>query len=1079
MALRDLVIQSQLVAPRHRRGILQRPRIQARLSSALDYPLTLVLAGTGYGKTTALSGLADLVDPLFWYVVTEPDRDPLLFLVNLISAFHHRNDAYGEDALRMLEENGGRPLPAVLTPLLNTLTANLTTDALLVIDDYHLVQDVPEIGALVSQLIQYLPPHLHLIISSRVMPLHLDLNRWRIKGSLNTISHIDLAFNAEEIESLFGSHLSHPVTAEQARLLAEETEGWVIALQMVGQSLERGSGRTLQEVLADMPDTLEGLFDYLAPEVLAHLPDDLSDFMITTSVLRRLDGPVCDALRGSTDSLGILRHLHENGLFLDSMGEDAYRYQRLFQDFLQSRLLQDPGRAAELHHLAAGYFAGTGRWEETIFHLLKANQVEDAASLLEQVGPEMVRTGRLESLMYWIGRLPETLLAVHPHLQLLMGDALRLRAEFDSALNHFIAADTIFQQRNEAFGRSQALKGQAQVYLDTIRPLKADALLEEALRLLEPQEHRPEVAALLDQLAENKLNLGHPDQAESLHREAQLLRAETSPNDVYLEGRRLLRTGRLSEARNLLEAQAAEERQAGQLRPQRFHRETQLLLSLVHAMMGEGELAERCARDGIEIGQQLQSDFVEAVGHMRLGHALQIIHHQPWAQDRREEAARHYQRSIDQVNPFKVARVGVEPLWGLSRVVGYAGDIATAEKKAVQAHEIAEMAGDEWIGDLARTTLGASFALAGMAEKAERWLSRAAAGMQRVGDLYCWSAAMLWRAVNAWWGGNLQGTMDIFAELLPVIEQYSYEMLFTSQSLLGLKDEQAAIPLLLEARKRKFSPDLVHRLLLSLDAAGYESLPGYTLWVRTLGSMAVWRGDVLINPGDWQREKARQLFQLLVTTRGQWLLRDQIVDQLWPDLPADPAQRDFKVALNALNHALEPARSRAAPAFFAVRNDNMYGLNPDAHIRVDVDDFERFANVKSGANQEMESLSSALRLYEDDYLPECRYEDWTVRERERLRHLYLSAAGRLAQLHLERQAWDDVIQTSNLTLARDPLWEPAYRHLMQAHARKGNLAQVQAAFNRLRDGLQRELGVDPSDETEQLLTSLVQPRRKP
>ncbi|MFZ3081022.1 MAG: BTAD domain-containing putative transcriptional regulator [Bellilinea sp.] len=1079
MALRDLVIQSQLVAPRHRRGILQRPRIQARLSSALDYPLTLVLAGTGYGKTTALTGLADLVDPLFWYVVTEPDRDPLLFLVNLISAFHHRNDAYGEAALRMLEENGGRALPAVLTPLLNTLTTGLTTEAVLVIDDYHLVQNVPEIGALVSQLIQYLPPTLHLVISSRVMPEHLDLNRWRIKGHLNTISHIDLAFTAEEIESLFGSHLGHPVTAEQARELAEETEGWVIALQMVGQSLERGSGRSLQDVLADVPDTLEDLFEYLAPEVLAHLPDELSDFMITTSVLRRLDGPVCDALRASTDSLGILHRLHESGLFLDSLGEDTYRYQRLFQDFLQSRLLQDPTRAAKLHRLAASYYARTSRSEETIFHLLKADQVEDAAAVLEQVGPDMVRTGRLESLMYWIGRLPEILLATHPHLQLLLGDALRLRADFDAALNHFMAADAIFQQQNENYGRSQALRGQAQVYLDTIRPLKADALLEEALRLLEPQEHRPEVAALLDQLAENKLNLGHPDQAESLHHEAQLLRAETNPNDVYLEGRRLLRTGHLSEARNLLEVQAAEERQAGQLRPQRFHRETLLLLSLVHAMMGEGESAERCARDGIEIGLQLQSDFVEAVGHMRLGHALQIIHHQPWAQDRRAEAARHYQRSIDQVNPFKVARVGVEPLWGLSRVLGYAGDIATAEKKAVQAHEIAEMAGDEWIGDLARTSMGASFALAGLPEKAERWLKRAAAGMHQVGDLYCWSAAMLWRAVNTWWSGDLQGAMNIMADLLPVVEQHGYEMLFTSQSLLGLKDEQAAIPLLLEARQRRFSPNLVNRLLLSLDAAGYETHPGYTLWARTLGSMAVWRGDVLINPGDWQREKARQLFQLLITTRGQWLLRDQIVDQLWPDLPAEPAQRDFKVALNALNHALEPARARTAPAYFVVRSDNMYGLNPNAHIRVDVDDFERYIHVKPGASQEMESLSSALRLYEDDFLLECRYEDWAAPERERLRHLYLSASERLSQLYIDQQSWDEVIQISNQTLAHDPLWEPAYRHLMQAHARKGNLAQVQATFNRLRDGLQRELGVDPSDETRQLLASLVQLRRKP
>ncbi|HBA91064.1 MAG TPA: hypothetical protein DCZ08_04610 [Anaerolineaceae bacterium] len=127
----------------------------------------------------------------------------------------------------------------------------------------------------------------------------------------------------------------------------------------------------------------------------------------------------------------------------------------------------------------------------------------------------------------------------------------------------------------------------------------------------------------------------------------------------------------------------------------------------------------------------------------------------------------------------------------------------------------------------------------------------------------------------------------------------------------------------------------------------------------------------------------------------------------------------------------------------------------------------------------MEYLNSALRLYDDDFLPECRYEDWAAPERERLRHLYLSAAGRLAQLYIDQQSWDEVIQISNQTLARDPLWEPAYRHLMQAHARKGNLAQVQATFNRLRAGLQRDLGVDPSTETEQLLTSLVQPRRKP
>lgn len=1076
MAIRDLVIQSQLVAPRPRKGILLRKRIQARLSSVLDFPLTLILAGTGYGKTTALTGLSDFVDMLFWYVVAETDRDPLIFLVNLIAAFQKRNETFGEEAMRMLETTDGRASLAVLTPLLNALTGGLTGDAVLVIDDYHLVQDVPEIGALIRHFINFLPPNLHMVISTRMMPDNLNLNRYRIKGQLNTISYVDLAFNSEEVEDFFSQILGHPLTAEQAERLAAETDGWIIALQMLGQSLRNSGTRSLQEVLANVPDTLQGLFDYLAPEVLAHLPEDLSEFMLTTSVLRRLDAPACDALRGSSDSLSILHRLHESGLFVDALGEDAFRYQRLFQDFLQNRLQQNPQLAMELHKKAALYYLNSNRPEEAVFHFLRAGQPETAADALEKIGPEMVRTGRLESLMYWIGRLPQSLMTERPLLHLLMGDVLRLRAEFDAALEHYTAAEHIFQILGQRWGRSQALRGQAQVYLDTIRPLKADALLEEALRLLDPQDYRGEVAVLLDQLAENKLNLGHPAEAQSLHREALLLREESSPNDVYLEGRSLLRTGRLAEAITLLETLAEEERRSGQLRPQRFHRETLVLLSLVYSMLGDAQKAEYYARAGIETGVKLQSDFVEAVGYMRLGHALQIVEIAPWDKRLTEIAIWHYQHAIDLVNLFKVARVGVEPLWGISRAYGYTGDIQAAEQKGRQALEIAEMAGDEWIGDLARISLGASYALAGENDRAEKWLQRAAEGMSRVGDLYSWSAAMILRAVNSWWWGDVSSSMDALAQVLPVIRENHYETLFLRPSLLGLKDLQASIPPLMEARRRKIVPEIVQYLLHSLGVEAYETHPGYTIWVRTLGPPWTWRGDTPVNASVWQREKARQLFQVLVTFRGQWLLRDQIIDMLWPDLPAEPALRDFKVALNALNHVLEPGRLKSTPPFFVIRNENMYRLNPDAHIMVDADEFENYVKVEPGSDLEMSHLQKALALYEDDYLPESLYEDWVLPDRERLRHLFLMAANRLTQLYLDHGKLDEAIQLANQTLMRDNCWEPGYRYLMQAYAKKGNLGQVKASYNRCCTALEKELNVDPSAETTRLLHQLIQSR---
>ena len=88
MALRDLVIRSQLIPPQQRKGVLHRPRLASRLALAPDVPLTFVQAGTGCGKSTALATLAEDVERLFWYTITEPDSDPLLFLANLICAEH-------------------------------------------------------------------------------------------------------------------------------------------------------------------------------------------------------------------------------------------------------------------------------------------------------------------------------------------------------------------------------------------------------------------------------------------------------------------------------------------------------------------------------------------------------------------------------------------------------------------------------------------------------------------------------------------------------------------------------------------------------------------------------------------------------------------------------------------------------------------------------------------------------------------------------------------------------------------------------------------------------------------------------
>jgi LuxR family maltose regulon positive regulatory protein len=1083
MALKDLVIRSQLIPPRQRRGVLRRPRLEARLQAVLDHPLTLVHAGTGYGKSTALSALAAAVDPLAWYTITELDRDPLLFLAHLICAFERHLPAGCQAALRILEEATGRVTPGALTPLLNALTLDLERDAVLVLDDYHLVADVPEVSALVERLVDYMPPRLHVVLSCRYLPHLAPLNRWRAKGQVLSIGRAELVFTRDEVEALFRNVYGCPLSREQAEALAAETEGWVIALQMVWQNLQGGLAPGLDAMLGHLPSTLETLFDYLAQDVLARQPPAVQRFLLTTAVLREMEGTTCDQLLEVQGSAVTLRRLYEDGLFVVAVGEQTFRYQHLFHDFLRSRLREQPDRWRALQRRAAELYRQAGHREESVYHLLEAEDHGAAAGLLEEIGPRLLALGRFDSLISWIGRLDPEVQAAHPALDLLLGDVLRLRAQFDEALGRYRAAEGRYAAAPDRVGVSLALKGQAQVYVDTVRPLKAESLLEDALRLLEPMEHRTETAALLDLLAENKLNLGSPDEAQALHHEARLLRSlrsEADPGDVYLEARAMLRTGRLEEARRLLERRAEEERQADASRPQRFHRETPLLLALVCALQGDAATTERCACEGMAVGRRLQSSFVEAVGMMRLGHALQLRETPPWhagpAGGRAAQgsepppllsARECYEGAIQRVRDFNVMRTHVEPLWGLCRVFGRSGDLVAARRCADEALDIGGRAGDEWICDLVRATMGAGYATHRVPDEARAWLSRAAEGFERVGDRFGQAAAWLWLALDAWWSGEADRALAMMGRLLPLVQAGGWDGLLVQPTFIGLWNDQEALPLVVEAGRQGIEPAYTERLLHGLGLADAEAHPGYGLWVRTLGPFAVWRGDVPVGDGEWQREKARRLFQLLLTQRGQWLHREQLVEQLWPELAPEAAARDFRVALNALNHALETGRPRGVPPFFASRRGTQYGLNPAARIRLDADEFQRLA-----ASDEEEALRQALSLYQDDYLAECLYEDWSAAERQRLRDLYLFTAERLARRALRARAWDEVISLCEAILARDDCREAAYRLLMRAQAGAGNRALVQSSYQRCITALRDGLDVEPSAATRALLEKL-------
>jgi ATP/maltotriose-dependent transcriptional regulator MalT/DNA-binding SARP family transcriptional activator len=1130
-SIRDaLLLRTKLTPPRLHRRVLPRPGLIAKLCEALDYRLTIVQAGAGYGKTTALAALNGPISAggaasetgrapnytLVWYTLDESDNDPQQFLAYLIGAFRLQLPGLPHTPLVVLDEIGRGEMTAhgpkangspVVDALLNALAESLRRPALLVLDDYHYVAKFPEIGALVERLVTYAPADLHVIAATRYPFALSGLVGWRAKNQLLEIGRPDLAFQPHEIAALFRDTYGMALTPAEVTALADKTEGWPIALQLVWQGLRsarasitapnsqlttRNCELTNGETVP-WPVGLAALFDYLALELLDRQPPEIATFLIETAVLRSLTPAACDAVCGANApySAAILGWLHELDLFVIALGEGQYRYHHLFHDFLRTRTAADPAAVSARHRRAAEHFAHQGQHEEAIYHWLAAGCHAEAAASMETIGELALRTGRLDTLIAWIDALPADVLATRPLLQAFLGDICRLGSRFAEALGWYATAEQTWRARNDPAGISRALHGQAMIYLDTVRPAQAESVLQEAVRLFERIPDRQAQARLLGLLAENKLNTGKPGEAESLRVQARAL-LEEGPAEDTLSVRAKIRTGRLSEAQQILEAWFRAEQQAnerGERRPPRAHRETALLLSLIHVLRGEAEQALASAQAGIALGERLDSPFVTAVAHMRLGHALQLTlartppappHTGAAGHGQTEEAAiRCYDTAIALGDRMAVRRTRAEAMWGLTRLYGYRGDIAAAQRAAAEGIEICRWAGDPWVESLTQLALGASHVLAGRPAEGVTILSDVLAAFRNCGDMHGRAATRLWLALAYHDLRQAEHLAASLEALLELCEANGYDSLLTTPTLAGVPDPRQIAPLLIEARARRIRPTYVARLLAALGLAEIQVHPGYQLRVQTLGGFRVWRGQVEVAARDWQRDKARQLFQLFLTERGRWLQRDELTERLWPQLSPESAARDFKVALNALNRAIEPARLADAAFAYIVRDGSAYRLRPEADLWLDAAAFrqECEAGLRLAAHEPTETaiahLQSGVSLYRGDYLPDALYEDWANEERERLLALWLRTADTLASILIARGRHDEGLKLCEAILARDSCWENAYRLMMLAHVRHGNRPQAFRAYQRCIETLRTELAVPPSAETVSLYAQVA------
>jgi LuxR family maltose regulon positive regulatory protein len=414
---RDALLATKLHIPRPRPDFLARPGLLAGLTQATARELSLVCAPAGFGKTSLLGEWARASRrPVAWLSLDEGDSDPARFWRYVAAALDGARGGIHRQVAGVLEDAQAPPLELVVTVVVNQLAA-APGEVVLVLDDYHLVEG-PSVHDSLALLLERLPPQLRLVLASRADP-PLPLARLRARGQLAELREADLRFTVEESTTLLRTIVGPDLPADSVAELTARTEGWVAGLQLAGLSLKGHADPA--GFVATFSGSHRYILDYLAEEVLDRQPDEVRTFLLETSVLERLSGPLCDAITGRTDSQRLLERVERANLFLIPLDEVRgwWRYHHLFADLLRVRLRQtSPARMVELHRAAAAWCQEHGLLDEAIHHALAADEPDWAGRLVEQHLHQMLRRMETVMLQRRLAALPAEVVRSRPGLAL-------------------------------------------------------------------------------------------------------------------------------------------------------------------------------------------------------------------------------------------------------------------------------------------------------------------------------------------------------------------------------------------------------------------------------------------------------------------------------------------------------------------------------------------------------------------------------------------------------------------------------------------------------------------------------------
>jgi LuxR family transcriptional regulator, maltose regulon positive regulatory protein len=1063
---------------------IARPRFNDLFKAIKNKKIVTVTAGAGYGKTTLVAqACTHLGLDTVWYRLNYSDGDFATFIAYVLTGIRKHYAGFGPKTFQRTES--AQPLKSeqesILTLLLNEIEETVSRDLVIVLDDFHLVANALQITDALTFIVDRLPPQIHIVIISRGKP-PIKLSRLVATRETFGLDEKDLAFDTNETEQLFKDVFDTLLEPKALKVLQARTEGWVSGLILFNYTLKRKNHQDLENQLLALQGTAKTISDYLEENVYAALAPATRNFLIKTSILAWLKVDLCDQLLNIGNSRQILTDLAEKHLFVFAFDEthETFHYHHLFQEFLQKKLQTELGRikTAALHRQAAGIWENCAQVEEALQHYLLAGDFDQASILLGTLGRHLIKNGRTDTYLNCFKQIPEAHIEKSPWLQYTHGRALELCGRTLDALATHQKAHAAFSDQSISKGASLALNRMASNYYVIGDFKKAEAKFEALLINVENDPRR--LVDALGHLIFISSHLGKFDQADQHFFRTKDLLSQTGESVlhawVYINyGFRYCAAGDMVQALKFGEMgnRICKRLKLYHLLTFGYH-----LIAFSNYYRGDFSKCLKTALKGIRLGTEK--------GFREIAHSWLLIDacFGSAAAGKFADAIDYGQKAISICRQIESRWSEAWAYHALQQVYLNSGDLELAGKAARSSLNIIGRLSLPYDKGLMQGGLAAVLIHKNRLEEAEPLLVKAEK-ILAPSTLFA-TRIYLWRARCFWEKKAPLPALEKLHQALQLSKKYEYDHWVVTE-------KEWIIPLLVKsfaAGKEKsnllklfpqFGLDGIHKLKneqknkkAGIRKATHTILNALSdlapagLRIYCFGRFKVFRGDFEISPQEWTNQKASMLLKYLCFYRNKgYIVKDQLMELLWPEADAEKSRKRLNVALTTLRKILEPELPRGKTSAYLLKRGDAYHLQLGSGGYCDVDDFDskiEMAEAEKNPKKEINHALKADALFRGDLFAENPYEKWCIDARANYHEKYLRNLKRLISHYENRQNLKQSIQYAGRYLAADPYAEDIYQTLMRLYHKSGNKHMLIKTFEVYKDRLENDLGCPLAEE---------------